>query len=192
VAARAFVFDLDGTIWDSYPWLAGLIGNEDDAAVAAALANLRRQQPAATLLRAAGVTRASFLASCTDGAEGLVTYAGVEETLACLRKHGVALAVVTNLPSWMAEPMLRVLDFHGVFDSILGYAHFGKGRRIQQSLAAMGVVAGPDCWYVGDTQVDADAAAIAGVSFAWASYGYGLAVEGADAVLAQFADVLRL
>ena len=48
-------------------------------------------------------------------------------------------------------------------------------------------------WFVGDGAVDAEAAAAAGVRFAWASYGYYTeAPPGTAKVLERFEDVLQL
>jgi phosphoglycolate phosphatase len=192
LAARALVFDLDGTVWDSYPWLARIIGGADEPACAAALASLREQQPAARLLRDAGVTPDRFSAACRD-ADDLAVYPAVPEALSSLQRKGIGLAVVTNLPGWVAEPMLEHLDLRDFVDPVVPYSRAGKAERISLALGELGVRAEEEAWYVGDTVADARAARGAGVAFAWAAYGYGLeAVEDADAVLTEFADVLAL
>jgi phosphoglycolate phosphatase-like HAD superfamily hydrolase len=192
MAARALVFDLDGTVWDSHPWLARIIGGSEEPAYGAALASLREHQPAARLLRTARVSPARFASAC-DAAEELALYPGVIEALEELTERGTPLAVVTNLPAWMAEPMLERQGIRHYLQPVVSYSRVGKARRITQAIAVLGARQGHDTWYIGDTEADGRAAFEASVSFAWASYGYGPpTLDGADTVLDQFPDVLAL
>src|SRR5437879_3674202 len=105
MAARALVFDLDGTVWDSHPWLARVIGKGDRAAERVALESLRGGIPAARLLKAAGVPRSRFRSICAE-ARDFHPYEGVPVTLEQLQDAGIPLGAVTNLPAWMVQPML--------------------------------------------------------------------------------------
>lgn len=192
MAARALILDLDGTVWDSYPWLARLAGGGGRKAEAAALAVLRDSGNAAKLLRDAGITSSRFKSICATSDE-LRTYAGVRSTLRALREGRVPLGVVTNLPGWIAEPMLSCTGIAGYFGSVVVWSRAQKSSRILASLAELGVEPAPNVWYVGDLATDGAAAARAGVSFAWASYGYGAArPSGTSAVIKAFRDVAAL
>jgi phosphoglycolate phosphatase-like HAD superfamily hydrolase len=196
VAARALVFDLDGTIWDSFPWLARVIGDGDKAAGRAALASLRRGVPAARLLRQAGVSAPRFASIC-DEAVNLDLYPAVLSTLRQLEGDELPLGVVTNLPAWISRPMLSCLGLNGFFDSIVDYGrttrHKPQPDPLLLAVSELGTEAHPKVWYVGDSATDAVAAVSAGLSFAWASYGYGTEEpEGTDVVINSFVDVVDL
>lgn len=175
MAQQAFLFDLDGTLWDSFPFYASLLEERGDESRKAALAGLRGGRPAAVLLRDAGVTPAMFRRRCADST-GPVPYPGVPETLEQLSDRGVPLGVVTNLPSWMVSPMLRAAAIDPLFDSVV---HYGRARKpkpnpepIRLALDELGVEPVEEVWYVGDSPSDCRAATEAGISFAWAAYGY--------------------
>lgn len=196
MAARALVFDLDGTVWDSYPWLARVIGDGNNTAERAALAGLRDAIPAATLLQRAGVTRARFRSICAE-AKDFQPYPGVMSSLGALRRKRVPLGVVTNLPAWVADPMLACLELTTFFGSVVDYGrtkrHKPDPEPILTGLAELGVKPSEDVWYVGDSVSDGEAARRAGVSFAWASYGYGAAEPDVTvAVIREFRHVLEL
>jgi len=196
VAPRALVLDLDGTVWDSYPWLARVVGGGRGNAEREALAGLRDSVPVARLLDRAGVTRSRFRRICAE-AQDFEPYPGVRETLAALHRSGVPLGVVTNLPDWVAAPMLDCLDLRSYFDSFVPFSRNRPAKPhpapIEASLAELDVQAGPRVWYVGDAESDAEAADRAGVSFAWASYGYGALLPKDCAVaLSAFPEVLDL
>lgn len=57
MAADAVLVDLDGTVWDSWPWYARCIGGDRPSGVARAEAALRSGRSVATLLRRAGAER---------------------------------------------------------------------------------------------------------------------------------------
>src|SRR3954463_750137 len=101
MAPSAVIFDLDGTVWDSLPWYALLLGNGDQQAADAALAELRTARPAAVLFKDKGITRAGFRRLCS-GSVRVALYDRAHESLDALGRRGVPLAAVTNLPSWMA------------------------------------------------------------------------------------------
>ena len=64
---------------------------------------------------------------------------------------------------------------------------------LEAALAEMCTAAHEDVFYVGDSEGDARATIAAGLSFAWASYGYGRTKpDGTARVLHSFGDVLGL
>jgi len=197
VALRALVVDLDGTVWDSFPWLARVVGRGDPEAEREAFLTLRDEGlPAARLLDQAGVTRAQFRSICAE-ARDFEPYAGVAATLAHLHERSVPLGVVTNLPGWIAKPMLDCVGLSGFFDSVADYARTRRRKPdpapILAVLAELGVEPDRSIWYAGDTATDAVAAERAGISFAWASYGYGDSAPPTAAMkLSAFRDLVEL
>lgn len=194
MAASAIVFDLDGTVWDSRPWYAGVLAEDGRFSQAEAVEQLERGISIATLLRRAGLGGSGFANRCRGGPPPSLG-PGIEAALKALADE-VALGAATNLPGWIAEPMLQAT---GLKKHLRVLAHWGSTSRhkptadpILFALEALGVEASESAWYVGDSISDRDAAAAAGVSFAWVSFGYEEAGEGADAIVANGADLLEL
>ena len=195
VAASAVIVDLDGTVWDSFPFYAAALSTDLDGA-SGVHAQLRAAMPAATLLKQAGFTPARFRAHCENGAR-LSVYKGALWNLRRLYERGTPLGAVTNLPMWMVEPMLASVALERMFGSVVtaGRARPGKPHPAPILLCCRELDVEPDedCWYVGDAPGDCKAALAAGVSFAWASWGYGRSQpRGAHRVLKRFSDIASL
>jgi phosphoglycolate phosphatase len=131
---------------------------------------------------------------CAVPPVALVVHDGVRETLAGLRERGVGLAAVTNLPHWIASPMLASAGLGGLLAVVVGASRSRRGKPhpdpLWAALTSLGIEATPNSWYVGDMSDDQQAAASAGLSFAWAGYATDMpAPPGSDATLARFADV---
>jgi phosphoglycolate phosphatase len=112
-----------------------------------------------------------------DAASELRIYPGVHETLDALVRRGTPLGLATGSSGTFAN---LVLDRHRLADYFEVVVTPGRGTPakphpalVNQTLNAMGLGATPDIYYVGDTANDSGAARAAGLSFAWASYGYG-------------------
>ncbi len=194
MAADAVLVDLDGTVWDSWPWYARCIGGTREASVARAEAALRSGSPVANLLRGAGGER-RFGNWCRNQGSELAVYADAAKTLTRLRQRGRPLGAVTNLPGWIALPMLDGVGLATVFGAVVTYLRPPKPqpRCLLQALHVLDVLPSPRVWYVGDTDVDREAARRAGVSFAWASWGYAeQAPTSCDRELRRFGEVLDL
>lgn len=195
MAADALIFDLDGTVWDSWPWYASLIGRDDGQRREAVLSDLRNGHPIARLFREAGIKESHFRTLCRDDAR-CALYPGVRDTLARLTDEQVRLGAVTNLPDWVAGPMLDSLELRPLFGAYLHYGSSGQHKPhpapLLRALEDLDVSAGPDAWYVGDTETDAKASRRAELSFAWVSYGYGDGGITADAVIDSFEQVAEL
>lgn len=175
MAARAVLFDLDGTLWDSHPWFAHLIARQGEQDEARILGELRSLRPAARLLRDAGIARQEFAALCR-GPRRPQLYEGAEAVLHALVASRVARGAVTNLPRWLTEPMLGCLGLDQLFPVVVTYEDTRRRKPhpdpLLLALDALSVDAEPTTWYVGDSATDWQAANAAGMSFAWASWGY--------------------
>jgi phosphoglycolate phosphatase-like HAD superfamily hydrolase len=172
--ARAVLFDLDGTLWDSWPWYAQILEAHDAGTIVDQLALIKGGEPAARLLRDAGITAREIRIACATKPPPL--YEGVAKSLFELRAAGVRLGAVTNLPKWLYEPMLEA---HRETISLQTVVGWGQARRkpypdpLELAIERLEERPGPDHWYVGDTDSDAKATVAAGMSFAWAKWGYG-------------------
>jgi phosphoglycolate phosphatase len=195
MATSAILFDLDGTIWESYPWYASVLAKAAGGSIPERIQQLHDGQSVVSMARSCGLPFPTFLSRCVASASGLRIYPGVVQSLDELRRRGYSLGVVTNLSGRLVEPLLRELGLAEKFDTVI---HAGNCRYRKPSpeplLMAIRSIKGKrsTSWYVGDKKSDADAAAAAGVRFAWASYGYGESCPDGAVILEHFRDVLSL
>ena len=182
---KVVILDLDGTVWDSWPWYAQLLRVEPEGLAS----ELRAGMSIASMLRQAG-HQTDFGRLARTHSDDLALYGPVGEVLGEVAAGGVRTAVVTNLPRWMAEPMLAAKLLSERFDVVLPWSRTGqsKAARIRRATVQLG----SRSWYVGDVAADRSAAYGAGASFAWASWGYGEEAPEADRVLADFTELVTL
>jgi 2-phosphoglycolate phosphatase len=191
---RVRVFDLDGTLVHTLPDLAGALnralrelgfhavptslvraslhgGLEGSVAAAAAWLRVPTQVQAPLLARyrrhyAAGLALRS------------VPYDGVVELLAHLSARGEPLAVCTNKATREAEALLDALGLLEHFALVVGADTCGERKPhpkpLHHTLLHLGARV-DEVVFVGDSAVDADCAAAAGVQHLWFSKGYGVA-----------------
>jgi len=193
MAAEALLFDLDGTIWDSYPCYAAALSLESELTEHAAIRSLRSGDNVIGLVRGAGLTPSRFLRLCLGSIGKMRLFPDVIDVLQALERRGTPLGVVTNLPKWLIEPILFNLGITRFFSAQAFAARKPNPGSLRNALAAMH--RRPHCgvYYIGDMPADAAAGMAAGVSFAWASYGYGPECPpSTKVVLANFAEVLSL
>jgi len=187
---RAVVFDLDGTLIDSAP---------DIHAAANTLMErhgLGPFTPAETrsfigsgvphfitcCLRARGeagnaALRAQLIAEFIDIYEASVTltrvYPGAAEALAALVSGQYALGLCTNKPQGPARAVLEHLGLAAHFPVVIGGDSLSVRKPdpapLQAAVAGLGA---RDVVYVGDSEVDAETAARAGLPFALYTEGY--------------------
>jgi HAD superfamily hydrolase (TIGR01509 family) len=196
MAARALLFDVDGTLWDSYPWYADLLAGLSGQAREAFVKELFAGTSVVTLAKRCGVTDGRFRLACRRCVGQLRLYAGVRETLMQLMRRGTPCAVVTSLPGRIVGPLLESLDLTEHFPVIV---HAGTVRPLKPNPAPLRTAARQmdvddlrDVFYVGDGAKDAEAASRAGMRFAWAAYGYGGDCPHDAVVLRAFDEVLAL
>jgi len=196
MASTALIFDLDGTLWDSRGFYAKAIslgGGE----LSGAMQCLMEGMPVARLLREAGILPPIFAKFVGQSTDDLLLYPGVQNTLHRGKAKNTPMGVVTNLPEWIAKPMLDATSLSGFFGTVVtwGRCRVSKPspRPLFQALEDLNVSPSQSVWYVGDLAADSQTARAARVSFAWASYGYSPdALVEADRILKSFSDVLAL
>ena len=196
MASAAMIFDLDGTLWDSWGFYAEIIsmaGGDRSGTINF----LKEGVPIAKLLREVGISGSSFRGMARQARGHLHLYAGVRDVLHVKKDSGIPMGIVTSLPRWIAAPMLEVTDLSPFFDTVVDWGRCRvpkpSAEPILLALEDLGLSSGPTIWYVGDSIVDSRAARAARLSFAWASYGYGAEVlVEVDKILASFREVLEL
>ena len=207
------IFDLDGTLVDTLPDIAGALAAAlADAGVAAPpLAGVRSlvgdggRVLIERALALAGAERpidplfARFLAHYrAHPSAGSVVYAGIEAALAALAAAGVACAVLTNKPGDIARRVLADVGLADRFRDVIGD---GDGfPRKPDTTAAHALVAAagtrPDrTAFVGDGLPDVRCARALGARSIAAAWGYvtpdRLAAESPDALAHTPEDVVR-
>lgn len=192
----AFLFDLDGTLLDSKGDLADAA---NAARVALGLAPLSDAEVElhtgwgmAALLKgvlpeasAADLERARVLFIDHYKAHLAVrsrAYPTVEAMFGALA--GRRLGLVTNKPSMFTVPLLAHLGWSGRFDVVVCGDTLPQRKPAPEPLlhaiATLGLTPA-DCVFVGDTPIDRDTAAHAGVRFVSVSWGRA-AAEAADRI----------
>lgn len=212
---HAVVFDLDGTLLDTIPDIAGAL-NRALAACGLPTHPVRRVEtfvgggirdavrkavpadtPGETLERILEIYKEDYCNRCT---EQTARYPGVPEMLERLLQHGFALGVLSNKTEATAQKIVRTYFPDVPFRCVLGRA---EGRPLKPDpgaavpvLAAMGLEAGAVA-YVGDSGTDMVFARAAGMLPVAAPWGYRsreeLAEQGAvlmPACPAELEDLL--
>lgn len=215
---RAILFDLDGTLIDSAPDLAGAA---NDMLIERALPALDYR-----LLRplvgsgARGMVGRTFGVGPGDDAFAALReeflnryearmsretalFAGIESMLQCLAdEHRLPRAIVTNKAARFSEPLVRSLGLldrltHRVLVSGDSTPHVKPHPEpLFEAARRLGVMPG-DCWYVGDDQRDVQAGRAAGMRTVVAAWGYlgdGPPAEawGADHIIDSPVELLNL
>ncbi len=203
---RAVLFDLDGTLVDSAPDLAGA-ANELRQARGLGTLPFERQRPMVGA-GARGMVGAAFgIAPGDEGYEALrdeflaryeqrllretAVFDAMHAVLAGLEAQGLPWGVVTNKALRFAAPLIEGLDLHRRAAVLIGgdSTPFAKPHPQPLLEAARRIAVEPaDCVYVGDDLRDVHAGRAAGMATLAARWGYlgaGESIDrwGADAVL---------
>lgn len=204
---ESLIFDVDGTLWDStglvaQAWNRGLReqGLEVPELTAARLQGLfgrtMTEISDQLLPQFPAPERYRRMERCfAYEAETLrrdpcrIFYPGVVETLRRLHETH-RLFIVSNCQTGYIELLIRK---GGLEDCISDHLCFGetgrsKAENIRAVMSRNRVLRGV---YVGDTQMDCTAAALAGIPFIWAAYGFGTA-DRWDWKLSCFSELTNL
>ena len=205
---ESLIFDIDGTLWDnravsaaSYNQQLIEYGFPELATVTAdtLLPLFGKTLPEIADILFASVEaplRYKLIDDCTarslvdfETDPTLCSYPGVLETLTELSRH-YRLFIVSNSELGYPQLTMRKLGItHLILDHMChGDTGLPKGETLKQLCARNGIENGV---YIGDTQGDLDAATTAGLSFVWASYGFGTP-DHFDARIDQFPELLKI
>lgn len=212
------IFDLDGTLIDSVPDLAGAVdyslrkmgfpeagearvrqwvGNGAEILIERALA-FSRNGSEADHKADLPIALAHFFAYYNEhAAEKTTLYPYVAETLARLHQAQITMAVVTNKPARFVSPILEALQISHYVDCVIGGddLEFKKPHPLPllHCMEKLGFNAAQTLM-VGDSKNDIEAACNANVLVAAVNYGYNhgrpVAEENPDYLLSDFRQLL--
>ncbi|MGI5875034.1 MAG: HAD family hydrolase [Bacillota bacterium] len=197
------IFDLDGTLWDSVANIAviwnDVIAAEDDIPYTigeeqvVAIMGLTTAEIADRLFPdLAPKRRMEVMLRCVEAesrrlpAIGGTLYPGVEETLAALAQK-LPLFIVSNCDKGYIEAFLSHHRLSPRFTDFICYGDTGRDkpeniRHIIEKHRLKNAV------YIGDTEKDRRSAALAGIDFIFAAYGFG-DVPAAPYTVSSFSDL---
>jgi phosphoglycolate phosphatase len=208
---RAVLFDLDGTLVDSYNALAEAVNfarrqHGLDELSAARIRDfvgdglerlLQRAFNTASVPRSVTVAFESrYDEICCEESKVL---ADVEATLGELQKLGVAMAVCTNKPTSFSRKILAFLNLAPYFRDIVGPDVAGarkpEAQHVLRTLEAT-EVAPAEALFVGDMPIDVHAARNSGIDVAVVPTGSSseeqLRASNPDHYLERFSDLLKI
>ncbi len=183
----AIIFDMDGTLWDAVDSYAE-IWNRTLADCGVARRAVTRDELIA--LMGHPLKEISSILVPSLGGLGGRLYPGVRDTIAALHAAGTPMYMVSNCGP---DGLPMFLDYTGLRPFIadtLSYGHTGVEKDVNiRTLMQRYTLTRP--LYVGDTRGDLLSTRRAGAAFSWASYGFGLDFDAADAdyVLNTFSDL---
>lgn len=206
--AVSVIFDLDGTLIDSLPDIhatlnrvvaarglapfstaevAGFVGLGAGVLIDRALA--ARLRPASE----APEVLAAFLAQYESAVHLTRLYPGVRDALGALAGRGHRLGLCTNKPLAPTRALLAHFGLTGMFGAVLGGDSLPLRKPDPAPLLKTNILlgAGPMV-FVGDSEVDAETAARAGVPFLLYTQGYRHSPPEALPHTAQFDDFAAL
>ena len=181
VKYRLAIFDSDGTLADTLPWLRGIF-NE-----LAVTHGFRRVEPheyeqfrdlhGAALLRELGLPLWKLPQVMSDmrrrmaGHTGEFSlFPGISDVLHRLAASGIQLAIVSSNSRENVERVLGAENARLIGHFACGVSLFGKAAKLRQLLRQCSVPP-PQAIYIGDEVRDAEAAAKAGMAFGAVTWG---------------------
>ena len=187
---RAVLFDLDGTLIDTAPDMAGALNHilleEDMPALSLELIrpHVSRGGLALIHLGFAGhrneqeieALRVRFLDYYMHHiAQKSALFTGFEAVLASLEKDAIAWGVVTNKPGWLTDPLMQALNLsQRSAVTISGDSTHHKKPHPLPLITAARLIGIPceECVYIGDDLRDIQAGNAANMTTIIAEYGY--------------------
>lgn len=201
----AYIFDMDGTLWDAVDSYCAVwnetyrqLGLDIEPVTYTRLRGLMGTPLTGIydVLVGDRADRDSFNKALRDNEARMMPVLGGKvypgaDTLAALRAEGRQLFMVSNCSPSGLDNFLNFTGMRGLMTDWLSFGMNGKEKdeNIRIIIERYNL---NRALYVGDTQDDCNWTHKAGATFAWASYGFGKDVRGADYVLKSLSDLRDL
>ncbi|MBC7576182.1 MAG: HAD-IA family hydrolase [Tardiphaga sp.] len=197
------IFDMDGTLSDSFPWFLSVINAVADKHKFQRVENDRidqlRNVGAGELIRLLGVSKWRIPLIARDmrklkskQIDRIALFPGVDRMFRELKARGVTIAIVSSDSEDNVRTVLGDLDQHVAYFAC-GAGLFGKKAKFQRVLDLTGISV-DQAISIGDEIRDIDAAREAGIDFAAVSWGYtsaaALKARAPNFMLSRMDDVI--
>ena len=200
MAYKLIIFDLDGTLSDSFPWFLSVVSSVVDKHGLRRIDDVEtmRGKTSGEIIAAMNVPRWRLPRIASDmrklksqSLDKIPLFPGVPELLSALTPKGLTLALVTSDSEDNARralgPSVRFIRHFAC-----GASLFGKAQKFKRVMRAAEVSAAATL-AIGDEVRDAEAAKAAGIDFAGVAWGYATVDALAKtAPIAVFAGVSEI
>lgn len=203
---KHFIFDLDGTLWNTTEISATAYNQAlraDGRSTLQVTSDVIKQEFGKTLAAIANDLFPEFNHEIRDELMGMcdnantaylketdcdMLYSDVRETLARLSKS-CRLYIVSNCQAGYIEMFLEKYKLESYITDMECFGNNGKSKaeNISCLMERNGI---QEAVYIGDTSGDYDSATNAGIPFIFASYGYGNIKQSAHSIR-QFSEILN-
>jgi phosphoglycolate phosphatase len=176
---KLIIFDLDGTLSDSFPWFLSVVSTVADKHGFKHIDDVEAMRGKTTreLLKALDVPlwRVPFIARDmrklkSESLDQIPLFTGVPEMLSALARSGLTIALVTSDSEANARRALGA-SVSCISYFACGASLFGKASKFKQVMRAAGIPVAATL-AIGDEVRDAEAAKAAGIDFAAVGWGY--------------------
>ena len=205
VKYELIIFDLDGTLADSFAWFLGAL---HELAERHGLRRLPppevedlRGQPTPVILQRLGVTAwkmpglaRALRKRMQRDLRDIALFDGIESMLQELARRDVILAVASSNSRENIEEILGPRNASFIHHYECGVSMFGKAARLRKVLRQCGVPA-TKAIFIGDELRDRDAARKAGVVFGAVAWGYAhpdaLRAQSPEEMFSEVGEIVR-
>jgi phosphoglycolate phosphatase len=198
------IFDLDGTLSDSFPWFLSIVNSVADKhrfrRIEPGLVETLRGKDTREIIKFLGVPVWKIPAIARDmrrlkagHLDEIALFPGVDGMLRALKARDIKLAIVSSDNEQNVQRALGPANAALISHYACGASLFGKAAKFKQVLKASGIAAARTIC-IGDEVRDVEAARKAGLAFGAVTWGYAteaaLRAQAPDMVFSKMADVL--
>ncbi len=194
---KAYILDLDGTVWDSKPLYASILAEGTSKDDSYYLSMINEGIPIPRIIdQISKMSPEIFERRCRERGNEASLFDGVRPFLERSKKYDISLAVITDLAPWICEPLLDITGLLVFFRTVVHRGNFEITKPdpgvVKEALRRIDRD-GDEVIFIGDSMVDAIASRGANVKFAWVDYGYEKPdMHMADWIISSLEEIFSL